>query len=353
MKLPKSEDALVTATVKRDDFLVKLNDTNPGLQVGKVDILDQSASYVFLNGKIITYCEDIACRRRSGLPKEAQGAVSAKKFLAMLKRYPDEDITLEFHKKSIVFSGLSKRTGFHLESKIEIPVALIDTPKTWREINSDFTDAVGMVQDCATSNHTAFTLTCLHITPRFIEAFDNDQACRYRIDTGMERPILVKRDAIKFVTQYDFTEIAETKKWLHFKTPTGMIYSIRRLVKEAADFIDLTPIFKSKGVPMKLPKSLKGVNERANEISSSNKDKNLVDVTLQDGRMQIKAFGDTGFHIESKGVSYKGPPVSFKVSPLLLIKLIDRYTNCEIGDLKMKVTGDSFRYVVSLLRRGS
>src|ERR1700678_986333 len=109
MKLPKSNNALVTATVKRDDFLLKLQDVNPGLQVGKVDILDQSASYVFLNGKIITYCEDIACRRRSGLPKEAKGAVSAKKFLSMLKRYPDEEITLEFHKKCIVFNGVNKR----------------------------------------------------------------------------------------------------------------------------------------------------------------------------------------------------------------------------------------------------
>lgn len=348
-KKPKQPEntVLAKATVDREEFLQKLQEVQPGLS--KSEIVEQSSCFVFKDGKIITFNEQIACIAKSGLPAEAQGAVQHKKFIDMLRKFPDPTVALEFSKKQVVIRGKNKDSEHAIEHKILIPIEVVKVPDKWKKISDDFTDAIGIVQECATKDETAFTLTCIHIHPQWMEAFDNTQMARYTLKTGVAKPFLVSRDSIKFLPAYDLTHIAETDKWLHFKTATGTVISIERYLAEAGDYQNLTEILGIKGMPIVFPKALDKAADRANVHSADNTDKNLVTIELKPGKLRIIGLGDQGKYRQQMNVKYSGKPTKFQIAPNLLCEILKRDTECTISKtFKLKVDGGKFVYIACL-----
>jgi len=337
--------------VSREDFLRILDEVKPGLAVK--ENVDQSSSYVFTRGRVLTFNEEVACRASTEFPKEVKGAVKATKMETMLRKFPDEVVEVKFTEKRCTVYGKNKEFWVPLEEEILIPVDAIDKPEKWSKLHEDFTDAVGIVQECATKDASAFTLTCIHIHPKWMEAFDNTQMARYTLKTGVKEPFLVKRDALKHVTAYDFTRFAETGNWLHFKSNTGTVMSVRRYIAESEEYKDLTVMTKVKGVAITLPKTLGAAADRGNEMSKETDDANLVKVFIRPGQLKIIGEGDQGGFKQRMKLKYKGPPYAFRTAPTLLVELLKRYTECEINkDHKLKVDGGKFVYVCCLEELG-
>jgi hypothetical protein len=335
--------------VDKEKFLSKLEEVLPGL--AKSEIVDQATCFVFKSGKVITYNEEVACKANSGLPKEAQGAVQSGKFLEMLRRLPDVIVDIEFTKKEIKVIGRNKYYKQTIEHQVLIPVDVVKTPENWTKIDSNFSHGVSIVQNCATKNESAFTLTCLHIHPKWIEAFDNSQMARYEVKTKVTSPFLVKRDSIKFLggNAYDLKYIAESDRYLHFKTRGRTIISILRYVSEASEYQNLSDVFKMKGSRVTFPKNLKDAAELANIASSENSDNNLVTVELRAGKLRIIGQGDQVYYEQRMKTKYGGPELKFKISPGMLIEILTRETDCEIKDGKhLKVVGENWTYVACL-----
>jgi DNA polymerase III sliding clamp (beta) subunit (PCNA family) len=339
-----------TAHIKldREEFLHKLEEVQPGLTVGK-EIVEQSGCFIFRNGYILTFNEEIACKTKSGLPKEAKGAVPHKKFTEILRALPDKSISVEIKKKEVVIRGKNKIAGLPLEREILIPIDIVDKPTEWKKLHEDFTDAVAIVQECATKDQTAFTLTCVHIHPKWIEAFDNSQMARYTLQTGVSSPFLVKKESIRFVPSYDFAYIAETGNWLHFKTNSGTVMSLRRYISEASDYSDLTKFIQLRGTPTVFPAQLGQVAERANIASSVNEDHNLVLVEIRSGKIRITGRSDALWYQEVKRLKYDGKQMQFRVAPKLLVEITKRGCEAEISKKRsLRVNGGKFVYAVML-----
>jgi hypothetical protein len=310
--------------------------------------VEQSSCFVFQDGKVRTYNEDVACSVPSGLPKDFTGAVQAAPLLAMLARLVEDAITLEPSKEELVIVGKAKKVGIRMEANVLLASDTVEIPDEWTPTPPTFFDGLSIVQDCAGKDESAFEFTCVHIHPKWLEASDNFQIARYRMKTGVKEPILVKRNSIKHSLDQDFSEVAETATWIHFRGSDGLRHSYRRHLDK---FKDLTPFLEVQGQACTIPKSLGTAVENAEVFSKENADSNLVNVELRPGKLRVKGQGSSGWYQEVKKLKYDGPPLEFTIAPKLLVELVKRYTECVISPAhRLKVTGEKWVYVAVLLK---
>ena len=345
-KVEKPNDTIL-GRFNREEFIATLNKVRPGLS--NREITQQATCVVFRNGNIITYNEEVMCSTNSGLPETFSGAVQASPLITILQKLPDEEVQLASGVGNFSVIGKNRKTSIAMETEVLLPVEQVEIPdkSAWKPLHKNFTDAISVVQECASKDQSMFTFTCIHIHPKFIEASDNNQLVRYRIKTGVEKEFLVRKEALKFVALFDFDQFAETERWIHFRTKgKKMRMSCLRYI---ADYEDLGGILAKTGTPTVLPKALAEVAERCAVFSSQNTDNNVLIVHINRDSMKVRGEGAMGFHEEVKKMKYAGPPIKFSISPKMLAELVNRHTNCEIADGKLLlIDGGTFRYAASL-----
>lgn len=340
----KSKTKGAALKVAREDFLGILEQMQPGLSPR--EIVQQSSCFVFADGRITTFNEEVACQAASGLPDNFKGAVQAGSLTEILRKLPDEYINLSMTKSKMIVMGRNRKTGITMEREILLPIDSVEAPKKWIRLHEDFTDAITIVQECASRDQSAFTFTCIHIHPDFMEACDNLQLTRYALETGVPKPFLVRRDSLKHVPSFQFTKFSLSENWMHFKSKKGLVMSCRRYSEK---FEDLSSLLKSKGTPTVLPKALGEAAQRCEIFSKENSDDNVLNVELRPGLLRIRGEGATGFHMEAKKLKYDGKVMKFRIAPKLLVELLKRHTDCTISKKhRLLVDGGKFKYVVCL-----
>lgn len=331
------------ARVNRMELLQSLQMVQPGISVR--DIVEQSSCFVFKDGEVFTYNDEIACRMVSPL-EDFTGAVQALPLINVLSKLPEDEVTVLYENGELLVRGKKRRAGIRMETEITLPIDSAEKPgEEWTPLHDDFLEAIRMVQDCAGKDESKFALTCVHVHPKWVEACDNFQLTRYRMKTGISEPCLIRKDSLKHIVVLDMQEFNETKNWIHFRAPGGMVLSCRRYIEE---YPNLKPIFDFTGMPTQLPKGLKEAVEKAEIFSSENADNNQVRIDIKTGKLQIKGIGNSGWYAEQKKITYDGPPIVFQIGPKLLTKLVERHNDCEITANRLKVDGGKWTYVTCL-----
>lgn len=328
----------------REGLLQRLEAVAPGLATKEA--VEQSSCFVFRGGRVITFNDEIACSIDCELGIE--GAVAAKPLLDLLGKLAEKVIDVRpnpANEGELLIKGKRRRAGITLEANITLPVGAVETPGEWTDLDPEFADAVGVVQQCASKDQNNFHLTCIHLTPEYVEACDNFQLARYPVATGVERPCLVKRDSLKHVTGLGMTQVSETKTWLHFRNPTGLVLSVRR---EQLDYEDLAPILTMEGTPTTLPGGLAEAVAKAEIFSAENSEHNVVIVELRQGEMRLKGVGASGWYEERKDVKWEGAALTFNIAPKLLVDITARTNDCFIAPGRLKIDGGKFVYVTCL-----
>lgn len=330
--------------INRADLLRTLETAAPGLS--PKDVTEQSASYVFRNGMVLTYNDEVACRAKTALAPDLTGAVKAAPLVKILQKITADEITVEIIDGALLVRGKRERLKLDLQAEITLGIDAVERPTTWRPLPEDFAEAVSVVGECAaTKDESNFALTCIHLTPKWIEACDNFQMTRYLLKTGLEKSFLVKRESLKHIVTMGMTKFSESETWVHFRNATGLILSCRRYIE---DYPNLAVGLDCSGAPATLPKGLAEACEKANIITEEFTDTNRVLVMLRPGEMRV--VGRVGSNEYSKDIKlkYHGPAISFMVSPKLLIELVKRHLDCEISADRLKVDGGKFTYVAHL-----
>ncbi len=328
--------------INREEFLKQLESVLPGLSTR--EIIEQSSCFVFKDGRVTTFNDEIACSQKSLL--NIEGAVQAMPLISILRKLQEETIQVSAGKEELIIKGKHKQAGIRMEEEILLPVDSIEKPKKWKSLPNDFSDAVSMVKKCAGKNETEFVMTCIHITPKWIEACDNYQAARYRITTNIKNSILVRRDSLKHIESLEMNKFSKTKNWIHFKNVTGLVLSCRRLVKE--EYPKLSKILKVDGKETTLPKGLNDAIERAEVFSVENVEDNQIIVHIRKGKIKIEGKGASGWFAEIKKVKYSGRSLSFGISPELLRELIYQNNRCIVSEESLKIEVGKFTYVAVL-----
>lgn len=327
--------------VNRTELLTQLTAVAPGLSTR--DIIEQSACFAFKGGRVYTFNDEISCSIEC--PIKLEGAIASKPLLDLLSKMDEEVIQVEVKDEEVVVHGKRRKAGIRREAAVLLPIDTVETPTEWQELHPNFVEAFSLIQHAASKDASSFVITCVNITPKYVEACDNYQAARMKVRTGVSSSTLVRRDALKGIVSLGMTGVSETEKWIHFQNPMGLVYSCRRYTEQ---FPDLSPILDFEGTSVILPKGLAGAAEKANIFSSETSDDNFISVTLDAGRIKIRGQGASGWFQEVKKVEYTGPRMDFIMAPELLTELTQKHSNFEIGQGRLRVTSGKFQYVTCL-----
>lgn len=330
----------------REELLHQLELVSPGLSTR--DIVEHSSCFIFMEGKVFTYNDEIFCSIPCDLGFE--GAVASEPLLKILAKMPDDNLEVVEEEGAAIFKGKRRRAEIRLQAEItdmQKSIAAIEQPMKWKLIAEGFIEAIDVVKECAATDQSTFVLTCIHICPDRVEAADDYQTARVMIDTKFASPVLVRRDSMKHVCMMSLTRFAVTEKWVHFKNKEGLRIACRKANDlEYPDVSEVLNIENAHTSP--LPKGMGEICERAEVFSADNPDDNLIKVQFVTGRVKITGRGTKGTYEESRKISYKGEGVSFYITPKLLGDLTSRYDECELSPEKLKVSDGRFTYITVL-----
>lgn len=300
--------------------------------------------YAFKDGMVMTFNDEIACRMETGL--DITGAVQAQALLGILEKLDDPELKVrENDKGELEFRGKRKAFGITKDAEIFLPIDKVETPKDWKELSKEFTEAVALVQHCVSTDESRFLLTCIHLHPEYVESCDNLQIIRVDLKTGLKESILVRGTSLAHITSLAMDKIALTKSWIHFKNQQGLIFSCRRY---SEDYPSLDKLIDFKGHSIVIPKGLAAASDRAAVFATDKAGDPLMSVTISNGVIRILGEGLSGWYKEVKKVAYEGPPLEFLIAPELLKHISAQYSDAQITDTKLKVLGGSWVYCTVL-----
>lgn len=333
--------------VDREKLIDILDKVSPGLS--KKELIEQSTCFVFEDGYISTFNDDIACSHE--FDEKVTGAVQADPLLKILKKLKGTTIKIELNEDNseLLFKDKRRRGGIKFEGEVLLPIATIKRPKKWRKLPKGFLKALNIAKNTASNDETRFIVTCIHIHPKFIETTDNYQLTHCKLKTGFESPILFRADYAKHIVSAGMTECGETKTWIHFRNNTGLTLSCRRYTEE--EFVDTKATLKVTGNSISLPHKLKDAAERSN-VFSEESENNEVSVELSRGKLKLQSTGSSGWYEEVlKKIDYDGEPITFLTTPDTLANLAGEKNKCQITEDRLRVDGDGFTYIVALTQR--
>jgi len=331
-------------TINREELLHQLESVQPGLSPREV--IEQSSCFVFHEGRIMTYNEEICCSQKTSL--ELTGAVKAAPLLALLQKLKEEEIELIQEEGEIIIKGKSRKAGIRREKEVLLPVKDVERPSDWKDLHEDWPDAIKLVHTCAcrqANDQQGFALTCVNLTADFIEACDNFQVTRFKFKTGITQPALIKAESLKHLPPLGMTKFCETKTWVHFKNPAGLVFSCRKYIE---NFPDMTALLGVKGHPITIPPGLGEAAEKAAIFSAESSDDNKVLVQLRPEKLRIRGMGASGWFQEVKAIVYEGPELEFLIAPDLLVEITSRKKEALISDGRLKVNGGKWEYCTAL-----
>lgn len=340
----------MSTRINRIEFMQALESVTPGLTPKAVQ--EQSNCFVFMDGHVKTYNEEIACSHPTKLPANLKCAVRAKELLILIQKLPEDEIDVSYVDGEFRINGKRKSAGLVCDAEIHLPVDMVEPPSSWKKLDPEFSEAVDIVQHCAGKDiEKNYIFACVHIHPSWLEACDNVQMVRYNLETPIGKSALVRRDTLQHIVTLGMVKVSETDNWIHFKNPHGLTFSCRRYME--ASYRDLTPLFaeKLKGAkPIAFPKGLSEAVEKAEIFSAENAEKsqNKVTVELSPGKLKIRGQGINGWYTETKKVTWQGQPMTFTINPKLLAELVKKHNECLITKERLKVDGGKFLYLSCL-----
>jgi len=341
--------------VKRDDLLKCLAYVEPGLS--SKDVIEQSSSYVLRRGRLHTFNDNVSCSVK--LPdgmRTLECAIPSAEFRNLLSKLTDDELDVSMGGKDGAEDQLllrmkqTRRAGIRVQLSITSPVDEIEMPKNWVSVPNGFAEAVETVGQVAGTGESLFTLCCIHITPKGIEACDNFQAIRYRLPTGLSGSVLVRKDDLTKIAKLDLEEWSLSDSWLHVRNSSGLQASCRRWDQ---DYMKLGPLLNVDGQEGVLPKGLEDAIQKAEVFASSKDNLTGLTINLNSSRLLLRAEGSVGWYEERQRVEYHGEPVSFRTAPRLLKEVCRRASRCVIGETKLKVFGENYVYISCLFTSDS
>lgn len=328
--------------IQRELLLQELESVQAGLS--PKEIVEQSSCFIFQDGNLMTFNDEIACRRPTIL--KMNGAVSAAPLISLLQKLSADDLEVTPKKESLVIQSKNKKASIRMEQEILLPISTIETPKGWKPLPEDFAEAVDMAQQCASEDQANFNMCCIHITSQHLEASDNYQLTRYSVETDVKEDVLVRAASLKHIVALGMEQFCEGESWMHFRNKQSkLIFSCRRYLEE---YVDFSKYLHVDGELVTLPKGIGDACEKAEIFSSENEDKNEIKVELRKGAMRLKGQGPLGWYQEVKKLQYSGRALEFYISPKLLVQITNRANDCIVSEDRLKIDGGKFLYVASL-----
>lgn len=340
--------------VSTKELLDALSVVKPGL--ANKEILDQTTSFAFLNGKVVTYNDEISISHP--LTIDFEGAVKAEELYGLLGRINKDEVMITGGETELSVSAGKVKAGIRLETEIRLPLKDITTKMVKLPNPKQFCEFVGMAMRTCSNDTSQPKLTCVAIQESgLIMGSDG-----YRIVycQGEALPfksfLLPARNAAEAV-KINPTSVSVEKAWVHFKNSKGTIVSCRKMDESYMPEDAIQSILKFNVIgkvefPQRIDQMLDRVYQFAKRASFIDE---LVEVEITAGKLTLKAnTEDTGSWIKESALVTTDKSVQFIITPSLFkdVMGITRIGVFDKGMQKMKFKGAGWQYVLLLRDMG-
>lgn len=338
--------------VSRVELLEALEKVKPGL--ANKTLIDQSSSFVFHEGQIITYNDEISISYPSppGLPLTFTCAVHSEKLYQLLSRFTADSVEIAMEDNKLVIKVRKALATLGVETEMKLPVeelGELDNAE-WHPLPERFLEGIGLCSGFCSKNISRPVLTCVHVRKDGkIEGTDSYRILQYQLEEEVALPkksVLIPSTSVQELVKYKTQEFAITTGWVHFRGEDGLLFSSRTFDSEFPDVIDT--ILSVNGTSLKLPSRMKEVLLRAALFSKKDLETEAVFISLSEGRATIWTEDESGAYKESVKVKYEGDPVEFSVDPNFLAEMLDESNKFILGSDRMLLKSKNWRYAVSL-----
>ena len=330
--------------IKKTELLKALAQVKPGLAAKEA--IEQSTSFVFINGFVATYNDEIAV----SLPidMELGGAVQSRELFALLNKIKDDEITVSIDDNEFRIQGKKFKSGIRLESEIVLPLDFLKAELEYFPIPVEFEDGVQVCLFSAAQENVSPVLSNIHVKSNYVESCDNFRLTRFKLPAAVEHEMTIPSTAARHLVGYSFNNYAIDDGWIHFRQEeTGLVYSCRTFEET---YPDLEQFLQVKGSAIKLPDELRDVLDRSGIFSAaSDGTENLVQITVGDNWCVVRGENDNGWIEEKIRVKTKGATIAFQVSPKILQDILSRSNKATLSPKSLKFVSSKFTHVVSLI----
>ena len=336
--------------INREVLLQQLNAVKPGL--ASKEVIDQSTYFVFMDGQVITFNDEIAVHAPLVKGFEVSGAVPAKELLAILSKFKGEEVELEPVENELKLKCGKSKAGIKLSAEITLPVDEIKIPKKWFSLPKDFIEGLKACIPSVARDLTYPILTTLHITDDFVESTDNNKITRWtwakKGDFG-DQGVLLPVEAALSLIRFNPTNYDEEGGWAHFIDDNNVVFSCRTSSGEfpaLSDYLEIEKIGE-----LEFPTALLDMLDLAGVfLTGATSGDRLVNIEITDkGLMTVRGEGDYGWYEESCRTKWGGKEgVLFSVHPSHLSAIFNNTKNAEIGKDRIKFSTKSFVHIVAL-----
>lgn len=329
--------------MKKADLIKALNVVAPGL--APKEIVEQSNSFVFINGRVGTWNDEIAVSYPIDIGFE--GAVQSKELLALLSKVKDDDIKVYFDNGEFRVDGKKFQSGIRMDQEISLPLDFLNTEVEWTKLPSDFLAGLKICMFSTASEKFSIMLSNIHAKGNILESCDNYRMTRYTMSSETDE-MLVPAASARHLINNSFDLVGTTPGWLHFSKEGGdVMYSCRTYEDP---YHNLDQWMNMKGNPIRLPEELKEVLARSNVFSFSDGLQDQVLVTINSKEVIVRGENEHGWLEERADVKMRGKQVlRFRVSAAIMRDILSITNKATVSEEVMKFVAKGFDHVVILL----
>lgn len=331
--------------IERQIILNALEKVMPGLATSE-DIA-QSSSFIFMNGNVFAYNDEIAVSYKIDL--DIEGAIPSNELFSLLKKikgnyFDDNDmIDIKTTKNELLISTKRSKSGILLEKEILLPTDLLNDDyfddDDFYSLPDKFLSGIKIALTCVAKESDSIILSNVHMKNKYIESCDNIRMVRYDLGEDSQEDFLIPATACQHLLKYKVTEYAKKEGWLHFSDGEGFMFSCRTIEDE---YPDLSPFLKVKGDDLKLPGELVEMMDRANIFN------NFVDVHIEKNWLKVRAEGESGWTEEKTRIKEK-KEIFFCINPQLLKEIMRTSNKTIVGPKSLKFELEDFVHVLALI----
>ncbi len=320
----------------RQDLLTILEKVSPGLATA--ENIAQSASFVFTQGKVFTYNDEIAVGHLVDL--DIEGAVSSKELLELLRRLKSKTIEIEIDNNEFLINSKRVKSGITMEQEILLPIEqLIDG---WGEdmygLPDKFMRGIKICLTSCASDNESVILSNVHMKGKFLESCDNYQMTRFDLGEDSQEDLLIPAAACRYLIHYKVIQYFRTDGWIHFSDGEDLIFSCRVIEDE---YPDLDQFVETNGKEITLPKELIEVMDRSNIFNQQ------VQINILKNWCKVRARSEAGW-IEEKIRIKEKKDIDFRIDSQMLKEILKVSNTLMVGKTSLKFNMPDFIHVIYL-----
>lgn len=334
--------------ISKAKLIEALEKTKPGL--ANKEMIEQSTSFVFFDGVIFTYNDEISVTYPLEELKDLQGAVKAEELYELVTKISDDELEVDTVYNELRIVAGNVKAGLVLEEEIKLPILEDIKSKDWQPIPENFLEALKFVSFSCSKDMSKPVLICINVTPDYVEASDGFRVTRRNLKTKLSIPeaFLIPKFSAQHLSNYDVVSIAVDEEWAHFQAKDGTTISCRVFNDNYPD-IDSLGILDVEGIELNLPDNLDETIERVAVFAKQHDLMSYeVYVEVANNKLKVKGQNEYGWVEEECEINYKKHPISFSTDPNFLRDMVRLTKKCTVGKEKMKFVGDDWVHVLAL-----